>query len=66
MLDQQIDPQKPDQQKRGRGRPRTEAPSTPVSFRLPAQLHSRIAERAGSRNMSVSQYLRRVVMFRLS
>jgi predicted HicB family RNase H-like nuclease len=48
-----------------RGRPRAEVELSPVSTRVPSPLHDKIASMASERGMSVSGFVRQVLILRL-
>jgi hypothetical protein len=48
-----------------RGRPRVEEPRTSVSTWVPATLHDRLIEVANRHEVSVSEYVRQVLIVRL-
>jgi hypothetical protein len=50
---------------RRRGRPRVDQPRTSVSTWVPATLHDRLIEQANRAELSVSEYVRRVLIVRL-
>ncbi len=52
-------------EQRRRGRPRVEEPRTSVSTWVPATLHDSLIQRATDRGISVSEYVRRVLVLQL-
>ena len=48
-----------------RGRPRAAVELSPVSTRVPSRLHDKLASLASERGMSVSGFVRQVLILRL-